>query len=148
MISLIQRVSKAKVIINNKIYSGISKGYVILLGIFENDNETDIKKLVDKIVNLRIIQDKENKMNLSIKNINGQILVVSQFTLCSDISKGRRPSFISAKKPNEAEKLYDLFIKQLKENNIEVKTGKFGKYMETQIFNDGPVTIILDSKKI
>jgi len=148
MISLIQRVTKATVNIKNKEFSSISKGYVILLGIFEEDNETDVKKLVDKIVGLRIMSDKDNKMNHSIKDIGGEVLLVSQFTLCADVSGGRRPSFIKAKNPEGAEKLYELFAKQLGNNGIKVKTGSFGDYMEVEIFNDGPVTIILDSTKI
>jgi D-tyrosyl-tRNA(Tyr) deacylase len=147
MICLIQRVTKAKVVIENKVYSEILKGYVILLGIFKDDDEKDVNFLVDKIVNLRINQDKQDKMNLSIQDIKGEILVVSQFTLCADTTGGRRPSFINAKKPDEAKKLYELFISKFKEKNINVKTGKFGEKMEIQIFNNGPVTIILDSKK-
>ncbi|OGK30194.1 D-tyrosyl-tRNA(Tyr) deacylase [Candidatus Roizmanbacteria bacterium RIFCSPHIGHO2_12_FULL_33_9] len=148
MISLIQRVTKAKVSIKRKEYASTGKGYVILLGIFEEDNKTDVKKLVDKIVGLRIMSDNKDKMNLSIKDVNGEILLVSQFTLCADVSEGRRPSFIKAKEPKEAEKLYELFAKQLRNNGIKVKTGSFGDYMEVAIFNDGPVTIILDSKSL
>ena len=146
MITIIQRVSKAKVIIKGKQYSSIGAGYVILLGIFEDDTEQDVNKLVDKIVGLRIMSDNNDKMNLSIMDVKGEILVVSQFTLCADVSGGRRPSFIKAKKPEEAEKLYKLFVEKLKQAGLNVKTGKFGEYMEVQIFNDGPVTIILNSK--
>jgi len=146
MIALIQRVNKGVVNIHGKPYSSIGAGYVILLGIFEDDTEQDVNKLVDKIIGLRIMSDKEDKMNLSIMDVKGEILVVSQFTLCADVSGGRRPSFIKAKKPEEAEKLYKLFVEKLKQAGLNVKTGKFGEYMEVQIFNDGPVTIILNSK--
>ncbi|MFH1827399.1 MAG: D-aminoacyl-tRNA deacylase [bacterium] len=148
MISLIQRVTKAKVNIKEKEYSSIGKGYVILLGIFYDDTEHDVDRLVEKIVNIRIMSDSKDKMNLSIKDIKGETLLVSQFTLCADTSGGRRPSFTKAKKPQEAEKLYELFASKLKKNSVNIKTGSFGDYMEVQIFNDGPVTIILDSKKI
>ncbi len=146
MIGLIQRVTKAEVNIKGKPYSSIGAGYVILLGIFETDSEADVNKLVDKIVGLRIMSDKADKMNLSITDVKGSILVVSQFTLCADVSGGRRPSFIKAKKPDEAEKLYKLFVDKLNNKGLEVKTGSFGEYMEVAIFNTGPVTIILDSK--
>lgn len=148
MIAIIQRVNEGKVSINNLVYSEIGCGYVILLGIFDKDAEEDVTKLVDKIVNLRIISDEEKKMNRSIVDTKGEILIVSQFTLCADVSGGRRPSFIKAKNPDEAKKLYELMVKKLKEKNIPVKTGEFGAYMEVQIVNDGPVTIIVDSKKI
>ena len=148
MIALIQRVKKAKVQINKRIYSEISKGYTILLGILKDDTEEDVKKLARKIANLRIMSDNQGKMNLDIKQAKGEILLVSQFTLAADLSKGRRPSFIKAKKPDEALKLYKLFIKELENQNIPVKTGKFGTYMQVHIQNDGPVTIIVDSKLI
>jgi len=147
MIALIQRVTKAKVSIDNKIYSQIEKGYVILLGIFDFDSQKDIDILIDKIINIRIMADKNNKMNLSIKETNNEILVVSQFTLCADTSKGRRPSFIHAKNPKSAEPLYIQFVEKIKEKGIKIKTGGFGTYMNVEIHNDGPVTIILDSKK-
>lgn len=148
MIALIQRVSKGKVLIKNKTHSEIGSGYVILLGIFEGDDEKAVEKLIEKIVNLRIMSDEEGKMNKSIVETNCEILVVSQFTLSADLSGGRRPSFIKAMKPDEAEKLYEFFVKKLRGKDIPVKTGKFGEYMEVQIFNDGPVTIIADSKKL
>lgn len=148
MIALIQRVSKGKVVISNQTASEIGQGYVILLGIFKEDSEKDVVKLIDKVVNLRIMGDEQGKMNKSIVETGGKILVVSQFTLASDLAGGRRPSFIKAMEPTEAEKLYNLFVEKLKEKNIDVKTGKFGESMQVQIFNDGPVTIIADSKKI
>ncbi len=146
MIAIIQRVKKGSVKIEDKIFSQINHGYVILLGIFEDDNEIDLVKLTEKITNLRIMSDEEGKMNKSIIKTKGEILLVSQFTLCADVSGGRRPSFIKAKKPDEAKKLYDFFVQKLQEKNIPVKTGRFGEYMEVQIVNDGPVTIIVDSK--
>ncbi len=148
MIALIQRVSKSEVVIQDKPYSQIKKGYVILLGAFADDGEKDVKKLVEKIVNLRIMSDEQGRMNKSILDAKGEVLVVSQFTLSADLSGGRRPSFIKAMKPKEAEKLYELFVKILEEKGLNVKTGKFGQYMKVQISNDGPVTIIADSKKI
>lgn len=148
MIALIQRVNSGKVLVKNRPHSEIGHGYVILLGILEEDNENDVGKLVEKISTLRIMSDKEGKMNQSIQDVKEEILVVSQFTLTADLSAGRRPSFIKAKKPDEAEKLYILFVKKLEEKRINVKTGEFGNYMEVQIFNDGPVTIIVDSRSI
>ncbi len=145
MIVLIQRVKKGKVIINEKNFSQISKGYVILVGFCQSDNEEIVKKMAEKIANLRIMADSQGKMNLNISQVNGEILLVSQFTLCADTSQ-RRPSFIKALKEDEAKKLYQLLIKLLTEKNIPVKTGKFGHYMTVEIINDGPTTIILDSK--
>jgi D-tyrosyl-tRNA(Tyr) deacylase len=148
MIAVIQQVKKGSVKIGDKVFSQINFGYVILLGIFEEDMEKDAIKLTEKISNLRIMSDEQSKMNKSIMGTKGEILLVSQFTLCADVTGGRRPSFIKAKKPDEAKKLYELFVQELKEKNIPVKTGKFGKYMTVEIVNDGPVTIIVDSKKI
>jgi len=148
MITLIQRVKKGAVSIKGRIFSQISSGYVILLGIFEEDTEKDVVGLTEKIVALRIMSDEKGKMNKSIIETKGEILLVPQFTLCADVKGGRRPSFIKAKKPDEAKKLYKLFAQKLQEKNIAVKTGKFGEYMMVKIFNDGPVTIIVDSKEI
>ncbi|MBI2051888.1 D-tyrosyl-tRNA(Tyr) deacylase [Candidatus Roizmanbacteria bacterium] len=148
MIVLIQRVIQGKVLVQNNVFSKIGRGYVVLLGIFQEDTEQDVSKLAEKLSTLRIMADKEGKMNLSITDAKGEVLVVSQFTLCADLSQGRRPSFIKAKNPEEAEKLYELFVSKLKEKGISVKTGKFGQYMEVQILNDGPVTIIADSKTL
>lgn len=148
MIAVIQRVTAGKVFVKNKLYSQILSGYVILLGIFEDDTERDVGKLAEKLSTLRIMADEKNKMNLSIHDMKGEILVVSQFTLCAYLTAGRRPSFVKAKKPEEAEELYELFIKKLEGKGIPVKTGRFGQYMEVAIHNDGPVTIIIDSKNI
>ena len=148
MISLIQRVTQASVKIENILYSQINNGYLIFLGIFEDDTKEDVKKLAEKIAHLRIISDVDGKMNRSIIETNGDILLISQFTLCADVSGGRRPSFIKAKKPEEAEKLYHNLIDMLMETGLRVKTGKFGTYMHVHLSNDGPVTIIVDSKKI
>ncbi len=148
MISLIQRVTKAAVHVKNETISEIGGGYAILLGIFEDDTIEDIEKSVKKIVHMRIMSDDQDKMNKSILDTNGEILLVSQFTLCGDISGGRRPSFIKAKKPDEAEKLYQTMIHKIASFGITVKTGKFGHYMDVEIHNDGPVTMLVDSKKI
>lgn len=148
MIALIQRVDSGKVVISNQTTSEIEKGYVILLGIFKEDSGKDVVKLIDKVVNLRIMSDERGKMNKSIVDTGGQILVVSQFTLAADLTGGRRPSFINAMEPIGAERIYNLFVEKLKEKGIDVKTGKFGESMQVQIFNDGPVTILADSKKI
>ncbi len=146
MIALIQRVNQGKVFIDKKLYSQIGRGYLIFLGIFNKDNQEDIVKLVDKIAHLRIMADHQGKMNQSIMQTKGEILVVSQFTLCANLKGGRRPDFFLAMKPGGAKKLYSLFIQKLQEKNLIVKTGEFGAYMEVQIVNDGPVTIILNSK--
>lgn len=146
MIAVIQRVKKGKVKVEGKIYSEIKKGYVILVGFCQGDTEKIVEKMAQKIANLRIMADKEGKMNLNISQAGGEILLVSQFTLCADTSQ-RRPSFIKAMKEEEAKKLYLLLIQQLTDKNLSIKTGKFGCYMEVEIINDGPVTIILDSAK-
>lgn len=146
MIIVVQRVKKAKVLIDNKTYSQIDKGYAILVGFCQQDKEEDVIQMAQKIANLRVMADVKKKMNLSIIDVKAEILLVSQFTLCADTSQ-RRPSFLSAKNPKEAKNLYKLLIKKLQEKNIPVKTGKFGHYMTVEIVNDGPVTIIMDSKK-
>jgi D-tyrosyl-tRNA(Tyr) deacylase len=147
MIALIQRVIKGSVTKNNEMIAKISKGYVILLGIYEDDSEEDITKIVNKILNIRIMSDAQDKLNLSIKDIQGEILLVSQFTLCADLTYGRRPSFIKAMHPDKARTMYESIIEKLRLENIYVQTGSFGNYMEVEIVNDGPVTIIVDSKK-
>ncbi len=146
MKALLQRVTKAKVTVNDKIVGEIGKGYVIFLGIKEGDSQKQAVFLAEKIVNLRVMGDENNKMNKSIIDVNGEILVVSQFTLYADTTAGRRPSFIGAAKPEIANKLYKYFIDKLKQLGAKnVQTGEFGAYMSVEIINDGPVTIILDS---
>lgn len=149
MRTLLQRVTSGKVTIKNEIVGEIGKGYVLFLGIKEGDSEKEADLLAEKIVNLRVMSDENDKMNLSIKDADGEILVVSQFTLYADTTEGRRPSFINAAKPEIAEKLYLYFIDKLKKLGIKnVQTGEFGAYMSVEIVNDGPVTIMLDSDNL
>ena len=142
---LIQKVSKASVEINNKEYSSIKKGLLIFLGIKSTDTETDIDCLTNKILKLRIFSDKNKKMNYSIQDVAGEILVVSQFTLYANCSKGNRPSFVNAAREKLANNLYLKFINKLKSTNIRIKTGKFKENMNVKLVNKGPVTIILES---
>ncbi|MCH8169929.1 MAG: D-tyrosyl-tRNA(Tyr) deacylase [Bacteroidetes bacterium] len=146
---VLQRVKEGGVYIESKKYTTeIEKGFVILLGIKVGDKEEDAFYLADKCSNLRIFEDENEKMNLSIKDVKGEALVISQFTLYGDASKGNRPSFIEAERPEKAESLYKIFVKRLKDNigSSKVTTGVFGAMMDIKIINDGPVTIIIDSK--
>jgi len=145
--AVVQRVKKASVIIEGKIFGTIEKGFAILLGISETDTEEDVKYLSEKIANLRIFEDSQGKMNLSCLDIKGDFLVVSQFTLIADCRKGRRPSFIEAARPEKAIPLYENFISLLRQTGSKVETGEFGASMVVEIHNDGPVTIILDSRE-
>lgn len=148
MIAVIQRVSQSSVRVDNKKISEIEFGLVIFLGIFHNDKMQDVEYLIQKIAGLRVFNDNNHNMNLSIQDVNASALIVSQFTLCANTQKGRRPSFFNAAKPNIAKKLYEDFCNGLKEMNIPIKTGQFGATMQVQIKNEGPVTIILDSNLI
>ena len=144
---VIQRVSQATVKVSDKIVSEIKLGFLILLGVEKSDSKEDINWLVNKISNLRVFSDNELKMNLSIKDIKGEIIVVSQFTLHAKTKKGNRPSYIKAANPEQAEFLYKEFILQLKNASaVSVQSGVFGANMQVDIVNDGPVTIIMDSK--
>jgi len=143
---LIQRVREAKVLINNEEEKRINKGLVVFVGIEDNDNKEDIEWLCNKLVNLRIFDDSDGIMNINVKDINGEILVISQFTLHASTKKGNRPSYIRAAKPEVAEKIYSEFINYLKNIFSKIKTGVFGAYMLVSLINDGPVTIFIDSK--
>ncbi|MCK4778070.1 MAG: D-tyrosyl-tRNA(Tyr) deacylase [Actinomycetia bacterium] len=147
MKALIQRVKKANVYIENKLHSSIKKGLLIFLGVEESDEEKDIEYLVKKTSNLRIFENEDNKFDFSLKDVNGEVMVVSQFTLAGDCRKGNRPNFNKAAKPGKALKYYESFINKLNEEKITVEKGIFGAKMEVELINDGPVTIILDSKK-
>ena len=147
MKAVIQRVLSSSVTIDNKIVAEIQKGLLILVGIEDSDNQEDIIWLTSKILNLRIFADENEVMNLSIKDINGEIIVVSQFTLHASTKKGNRPSYIKASKPEIAIPLYESFVKQLEiELGKKVQTGVFGADMKVSLVNNGPVTIIIDSK--
>ncbi len=146
MKALIQRVSSAKVEVDNKIIGKIGAGLVILLGITEGDTEKDIATLAEKSLNLRIFEDDNGKMNLSLLDVKGSILLISQFTLYSDSKKGRRPSFINAAKPDIAIPLYEKFICELRKSGVNVQTGEFGAMMNVSLTNNGPVTIMLESQ--
>lgn len=147
MRAVVQRVKQAGVSVEGKEVSRIQKGHLVLLGVGQGDTREDLEYLAEKIVNLRVFEDAQGKMNLSLKEINGQVLVVSQFTLYGDCRKGRRPSFTSAAAPETAEAFYEEFCKILSQQGVPVEKGVFGAHMEIDLINDGPVTLILDSKK-
>lgn len=144
MKTVIQRVKKASVTIDEKLYSSIDNGLLILYGVEKNDTEDFSKYLCEKILKLRIFEDENQKMNLSVKDINGEILIVSQFTLAGDTRKGTRPSFDTAMPPKDAEIMYQNFVKMMKNSGLTVKTGVFGAMMDVALINDGPVTFILE----
>ncbi|WP_320035292.1 D-aminoacyl-tRNA deacylase [Halarcobacter sp.] len=148
MIAVIQRVNSSSVRVKGEIVGKIDKGLNILLGVKKGDSKEDVKKLVTKIINLRIFQDENDKMNLSLLDIKGQALIISQFTLAGNIKRGRRPSFDSSETPTVAKELYEVFIDDVIKEGIEVQTGVFGAMMDVSIQNDGPVTFIVDSKEI
>ena len=140
---VLQRVKRASVTIDKELYSSISQGFLVLIGIEKGDTDEIIKKYAQKTAKLRSFADENDKMNLSITDINGEILVVSQFTLAGDCKKGTRPSFDNSAPPEEANRLYELYISELKSFNIPVKTGVFAAMMDVELVNDGPVTFIL-----
>ena len=144
MRAVIQRVTKSQVVINKATKAAIGQGLVVLLGIEKGDNKEKADHLVKKIINMRIFGDKEGKMNLSLKDISGQAIVVSQFTLMADTRKGNRPSFIHAAPPDIASPLVDYFIQKMKIHGVDTQSGEFAAHMMVEIHNDGPVTILLN----
>lgn len=148
MRAVVQRVKAANVVVDNIVIGKIQQGILLLLGVEDNDEEKDLEYMCDKVPNLRIFEDENAKMNKSLLDLGASLLVISQFTLLGDARKGRRPSFIQAAQPHKARALYEKFIEAMKEKNINTESGEFGADMEVELINDGPVTILLDSKKI
>lgn len=147
MRAVVQRVSEGRVRVGSEIAGQISKGLVVLLGVASEDSVEDAKYIADKIVNLRIFDDNDGKLNLSLLDIQGELLAVSQFTLYGDCKKGRRPNFFAAASPDQAEELYLKFVEIVKEYGVKVEQGRFRTHMVVDITNDGPVTLLLDSKR-
>ena len=141
---LIQRVSKASVEIENKVVGKINKGFLVLIGITHEDTQEKADYLIKKLINLRVFEDENGKMNLNINQVNGELLLVSQFTLYANTKDGNRPSFVDAARPDYANELYEYIIENLKNENIIVQTGEFGADMKVSLVNDGPVTILLE----
>ena len=148
MRSVLQRVKSASVTIGGEVVGKIGTGLLVLLGVCDDDTDKDLVYLADKITGLRIFEDEDEKMNLSLEDIGGEILIVSQFTLFGDCRKGKRPSFTAAGKPDYANEMYEKFLKYLKDKNFPVECGRFGADMQVELVNDGPVTMLLDSKKL
>ena len=148
MRAVVQRVTRAKVTVADQIVGQIDGGLVVLLGVEQGDSDSDAQQLADKIIQLRIFDDADGKMNLSLAEVHGSLLVVSQFTLLGDCRKGRRPSFIQAAAPELAERLYETFVAAVATQGVPVATGKFRATMQLDLINDGPVTLLLDSRKL
>ncbi|MGH9946175.1 MAG: D-aminoacyl-tRNA deacylase [Pyrinomonadaceae bacterium] len=148
MRAVVQRVRSAKVTVENETSGKIGRGILLLLGVAVNDTEQDANYLVEKTLNLRIFEDENGKMNLSLLDIDGELLVVSQFTLFGDTRRGRRPSFIDAASPEKANELYEYFVSESRKHISKVETGRFQAMMEVELVNDGPVTILIDSTKL
>ena len=147
MKALLQRVTQASVTVAGEVVGRIGQGLVVLVGVANGDTEKDAQYLAQKTVNLRIFPDEAGRFNLSALDINGELLVISQFTLLADARKGRRPSFVEAASPPQAKELVDYFVEQAHALGLKVETGRFQQYMQVEIHNDGPVTILLDSKE-
>lgn len=147
MRAVVQRVSSSKVTVDNEVIGSIDRGFNVLIGISKEDMVEDLKYIKDKLINLRVFEDGNDKMNLSLLDVKGDILAISQFTLYGDCRKGRRPNFMNAMGGDEAKDLYIQFVNMLKETGLKVETGEFGAHMKVDIQNDGPVTILLDSNK-
>ena len=147
MRAVIQRVSHAKVTVNGRIAGEIALGLLVLLGVGREDTESDVNYLAEKIAGLRIFADADEKMNLSVVDVGGSVLVVSQFTLYGDLRRGRRPSFDAAAAPDTAQKLYELFVERIRSAGLRCETGRFQQVMQVELVNEGPVTVLLDSGK-
>ena len=148
MRAVVQRVSSASVTVDEQIVGQIEKGFVVLLGITGTDTEADVNFLANKIIGLRVFEDADEKMNCSIVDVGGSLLVISQFTLFGDCRKGRRPSFIEAARPEQAKPLYESFVSELRTQGVSTETGTFQAHMDVALVNDGPVTLLLDSQKL
>ena len=148
MRAVVQRVSRAGVKVDGETVGSVSKGLLVLLGVSGRDSEVDVKYCADKTLNLRIFEDGEGKMNRSLLDIGGEMLVVSQFTLYGDTRRGRRPSFIDAARPDVADRLYECFVSECRRQISKVETGRFQAMMDVELVNDGPVTILIDSEKL
>lgn len=149
MKAVIQRVTRAKVTVDSRLTGEIQKGFLVFLGVMNGDTEEEMKLLAKKVAEIRIFEDENEKMNLSLAQVDGSVLVVSQFTLCADVSHGRRPSFIHSAPPATANELYQAFVKQLGILGVKnVQTGEFGADMAVELVNDGPVTIIIDTDEL
>nr|WP_315853059.1 D-aminoacyl-tRNA deacylase [Gimesia fumaroli] len=142
-----QRVSRASVTVEGEITGQIEQGFLVLLGVGQDDTQDDVIYLAQKTVGLRVFEDADGKMNLALADVKGKMLVVSQFTLLGDCRKGRRPSFVNAARPEQADVLYQSFVAEVKGHGIEVATGRFQQHMDVELVNDGPITLLLDSKK-
>ena len=144
---VVQKVTRASVHVEGELVGAIENGYMVLVGAEEGDTDQDVIYCADKIAGLRVFEDADDKMNLSLQDVNGQVLLVSQFTLLGDARHGRRPSFIRAARPEQAEPLFEQLCRRIADKGIHVETGRFRTHMEVSLVNDGPVTILLDSKK-
>ncbi|MGL5634446.1 MAG: D-aminoacyl-tRNA deacylase [Sarcina sp.] len=147
MRAIVQRVKSSKVMVDDSIVGSINNGFNVLIGIKKGDTIEDLKYIKDKIVNLRVFTDENDKMNLSLQDVEGELLLISQFTLYGDCRKGRRPNFMEALGGDEAKELYEIFVQMCKDEGIKVETGVFGAHMQVYIENDGPVTLMLESDK-
>ncbi|MFT5093106.1 MAG: D-aminoacyl-tRNA deacylase [Planctomycetales bacterium] len=147
MRAVVQRVASASVVVDGKIVGEIEHGFLVLLGVGTDDADADAVALAEKIAGLRVFEDDAGKMNLALNDVGGQMLVVSQFTLFGDCRKGRRPSFVEAARPEKAELLYETFVAEVRGQGIIVETGRFQTHMDVSLVNDGPVTLLLDSRK-
>ncbi|MDO5047397.1 MAG: D-aminoacyl-tRNA deacylase [Anaerococcus sp.] len=148
MRAVIQKVENSQVSVEGEVISKISKGFMVLLAIKDTDTKEDLEYIKRKIANLRIFEDEDGKLNLSLKDVGGEILLISQFTLYGDVRKGNRPSFTQSAKASKADEYYRLMIEELEKEGLNVKTGKFQTHMKVSLINDGPVTILLDSERI